>query len=122
MGMKLRRLVMNMTFQVIVCLCLGVLLGHFFPAAGQAMQVFSDLFIRLIRMVIPPIAFLTIVIGLAEIRDLRQLGQIGVRALLYFEVVSTLALVVGLIVMNVIKPGAGFDRSHITGPMPNLSQ
>ena len=122
MRMNLRSLVMNVTFQVIVCLCLGVLLGQVFPAAGQAMQVFSDLFIRLIRMVIPPIAFFTIVIGLAEIRDLKQLGQIGGRALLYFEVVSTLALVVGLIVMNIIKPGAGFDRSHITGSMPNLSQ
>ena len=122
MGMKLKSLIKNVTFQVIVCLCLGVLLGHFSPAAGQAMQVFSDLFIRLIRMVIPPIAFFTIVIGLAEIRDLKQLGQIGGRALIYFEVVSTLALVVGLIVMSIIKPGVGFDRSHIAGPMPNLSQ
>ena len=79
------------------------------------MQVLSDLFIRLIRMVIPLITFLTIVIGLAEIRYLKRQGQIGGRAVLYFEVVSTLAQVVGLIVMNVIKPGVGSDRSHVTG-------
>lgn len=122
MGTRTKRVLGNMTFQVISCLCLGVLLGHFEPELGQSMQVLSDLFIRLIRMVIPPIAFLTIVIGIAEIRDLKRLGQVGGRALLYFEVVSTMALIVGLIVMNVIKPGVGFDRSHVAGQAASISQ
>lgn len=122
MTMSLKRIAWNMTAQVIACLCLGILVGHFYPAAGQSMQVLSDLFIKLIRMVIPPIAFLTIVIGIAEIRDLKRLGQVGGRALVYFEVVSTLALIVGFIVMNVLKPGEGFDRAHVAAPAVNLSQ
>lgn len=122
MSVTPKRLLGNMTFQVMLGLLIGILIGHFYPAFGQSMQVLSDLFIRLIRMVIPPIAFLTIVIGIAEIRDLKRLGQVGGRALLYFEVVSTLALIVGMIVMNVIKPGIGFDRSHVTGQTASISQ
>ena len=108
-----RRVASSLTIQVIVALVLGVLLGAVSPAWGASMQVLSDLFIKLIRMVIPPIAFLTIVIGIAEIRDLKRIGRVGGRSLLYFEVVSTLALVVGLVVMNVLRPGDGFDRARV---------
>jgi len=108
-----RRAAANLTTQVILALLLGALLGVADPAWGAAMQIFSDLFIKLIRMVIPPIAFLTIVIGIAEIRDLKRIGRVGGRSLLYFEAVSTLALIVGLVVMNVLRPGDGFDRARV---------
>jgi aerobic C4-dicarboxylate transport protein len=113
MSKTLRRAASNTTLQVVLALALGILLGVAAPSLATSMQLLSDLFIKLIKMVIPPIAFLTIVIGIAEMRDLRRLGSVGGRALLYFEVVSTLALIVGLIVMNIVRPGDGFDRAAI---------
>lgn len=115
MGSAIRRIATNTTGQVIFGLLVGVALGALEPSFAMSMQIFSDVFIKLIKMVIPPIAFLTIVIGIAEIRDLRKLGSVGGRALIYFEIVSTLALIVGLIVMNVIRPGDGFDRAAVGG-------
>ena len=112
MPVNIRKAASNLTVQVIVGLVCGVAIGIIDPALGAALQVLSDLFIKLIRMVIPPIAFLTIVIGIAEIRDLKRIGRVGGRSLVYFEVVSTLALAVGLVVMNVltarrrVRPGA----------------
>jgi aerobic C4-dicarboxylate transport protein len=119
---SLRRLFSSLTAQVIVALILGVALGMISPAVAASMQVLSDTFIKLIKMVIPPIAFLTIVIGIAEVQDLRRLGRVGGRALIYFEVVSTLALIVGLIVMNELRPGDGFDRSAIASKTIDVSK
>ncbi|OSJ26611.1 glutamate/aspartate:proton symporter GltP [Bradyrhizobium japonicum] len=122
MATLLRRISKNLTVQVLLALLLGATLGVLWPAVGVSMQMLSDIFIKLIKMVIPPIAFLTIVIGVAEVRDLRRLGRVGGQALIYFEVVSTIALVVGMIVMNVLKPGAGFDRAAVGSQAVDISK
>lgn len=96
-------------FQVLVAIAFGALLGHYAPATGAAMKPFGDAFIKLIKMIIAPVIFCTVVIGIAGSEDLKRVGRTGGLALLYFEVVSTLALVVGLVVVNVIRPGAGMN-------------
>ncbi|MGI8821640.1 MAG: dicarboxylate/amino acid:cation symporter [Chthoniobacterales bacterium] len=95
--------------QVLIAVALGILIGHFFPETGKALKPLGDGFIKLVKMIIAPIIFCTVVHGLASMSDLRKLGRIGGKTLLYFEVVSTLALVIGLCVVNVLKPGAGFN-------------
>ena len=118
----LRKFSNNLTAQVALALLLGVTVGAQWPDVGVSMQMLSDIFIKLIKMVIPPIAFLTIVIGIAEVRDLRRLGRVGGQAFIYFEVVSTIALIVGLIIMNVLKPGAGFDRTAVGSQAIDISK
>ncbi len=98
-------------FQVIVGIVAGVLLGYFYPARGAAMKPLGDAFIKLIRMMIAPIIFGTVVVGIAKMGDMKQVGRIGLRALIYFEVVSTIALLIGLVFVNVIKPGAGINAN-----------
>jgi aerobic C4-dicarboxylate transport protein len=85
-----------------------MLLGHFWPNAGVAMEPFGVGFVKLIKMMIAPIIFCTVVSGISHIQDAKKVGRIGVKALVYFEVVSTFALVIGLLVGNIVKPGAGF--------------
>ena len=97
--------------QVLAGILAGVLLGVLRPETGVAMRPLGDGFIKLVRMLIAPIIFSTIVVGLARMGELRQVGRIGLRAFLYFEVLSTVALVIGLIVVNVVAPGAGL---HVT--------
>src|SRR5580698_11554104 len=94
-------------FQVLAGIILGIVLGVFYPKTAEAMKPLGDGFIKLIRMVIAPIIFCTVVVGIANVGDMKKLGRIGVKALLYFEVVSTLSLVLGLIVVTVFQPGAG---------------
>ena len=96
-------------FQVITGIILGVLLGYLRPETGTAMRPLGDGFIKLIRMMIAPIIFSTVVVGIAKIGDMKDVGRIGLKALIYFEVVSTLAVVTGLIVVNVLKPGVGIN-------------
>jgi len=105
------RLLRNLTFQVLVAVSLGILLGVVAPNTAKSLKPLGDTFINLVKMVITPIIFLTIVHGIASMADLRKLGRVGGKALLYFELVSTLALVIGLIIVNVTKPGAGLDIS-----------
>jgi len=95
--------------QVLVAIVCGVLLGHLYPAVGSKLQPLADGFIKLIKMLIAPIIFGTVVTGIANTGNLNKVGRVGGKALLYFEVVSTLALLIGLIVVNVIKPGAGMN-------------
>jgi aerobic C4-dicarboxylate transport protein len=99
----------SLYFQVIVAIIIGVLLGHFFPEAGAKMKPLGDGFIKLIKMMIAPIIFCTVVSGIAGMENMKAVGRTGVMALLYFEVVSTVALLIGLIVVNVVQPGAGMD-------------
>src|SRR5215211_4803638 len=94
--------------QVLSAIILGVLLGHFYPSLGEAMKPLGDAFIKLIKMVIAPIIF-TVVHGIASMRDMRKVGRVGLKALIYFEIVTSLALVIGLIVVNVWKPGVGMN-------------
>jgi aerobic C4-dicarboxylate transport protein len=107
------RLFRNLTVQVLIAVSLGVLLGVEAPATAKALKPIGDTFINLVKMVITPIIFLTIVHGIASMADLRKLGRVGGKALLYFELVSTLALAIGLIIVNVTKPGAGIDISAL---------
>ncbi|WP_267393818.1 MULTISPECIES: dicarboxylate/amino acid:cation symporter [unclassified Sphingomonas] len=95
--------------QVLVAIVAGVLLGHFYPATGEAMKPIGDAFIKLVKMVIAPVIFLTIVTGIAGMRDLGSVGRVAGKAFIYFFFFSTLALIVGLIVANVIRPGAGLN-------------
>lgn len=109
---RLRR---NLTVQVLVAISLGIVLGALAPSWGKAMKPVGDTFINLVKMVIAPIIFLTIVSGVANMQDLKKVGRVGGKALLYFEIVSTLALAIGLLVVNITKPGAGIDVSRATG-------
>ena len=95
--------------QVIFAIVLGVLLGHFWPQTGEAMKPFGDAFIKLIKMIIAPIIFCTVVVGIAGMEDMKKVGKTGGLALLYFEVVSTLALIIGLVIINVLQPGHGMN-------------
>src|ERR1700758_1861721 len=95
-------------FHVLVAILLGVLLGHFVPSLAVQMKPLGDAFIKLIKMVIGPIIFCTVVTGIAGMGDMKKVGRVGGKALLYFEVVSTLSLVVGLVAGDLFHPGSGF--------------
>ncbi|PZQ38802.1 MAG: C4-dicarboxylate transporter DctA [Pseudomonas putida] len=93
--------------QVLVAITIGILLGHFYPETGVALKPLGDGFVKLIKMVIAPIIFCTVVSGIAGMQNMKSVGKTGGYALLYFEIVSTIALIIGLVVVNVVKPGAG---------------
>ncbi|GHC96388.1 C4-dicarboxylate transport protein [Pseudorhodoferax aquiterrae] len=99
----------SLYFQVITAIVIGVLLGHFYPDTGAAMKPLGDGFIKLIKMIIAPIIFCTVVVGIAGMEDMKRVGKTGGYALLYFEIVSSIALVVGLVIINIVKPGAGMN-------------
>src|SRR5216110_4093892 len=104
----------SLYFQVIVAIAIGVLLGHFYPATGEAMKPLGDGFIKLIKMIIAPIIFCTVVVGIAGMEDMKKVGKTGGYALLYFEIVSSIALLVGLTIVNVVQPGAGMNIDPTT--------
>ena len=95
--------------QVLIAIALGITLGHFYPETGAAMKPLGDGFIKLIKMIIAPIIFCTVVCGIAGMEDMKSVGKTGGYALLYFEVVSSIALVIGLVIVNVTQPGAGMN-------------
>src|SRR5919107_415343 len=95
--------------QVLTAIALGVLLGHFYPSLGESMKPLGDAFIKMIKMVIAPIIFFTVVHGIASMKDMKKVGRVGLKALIYFEIVTTLALVIGLIVVNLWQPGVGMN-------------
>ena len=95
--------------QVLLAVLCGILVGFFFPPFGTALKPLGDGFIKLVKMMITPIIFCTVVHGIASVADLKKLGRIGGKTLIYFETVSTVALIIGLVVVNVLKPGAGFN-------------
>ncbi|HUR89374.1 MAG TPA: dicarboxylate/amino acid:cation symporter [Ramlibacter sp.] len=99
----------SLYLQVITAVVIGVFLGHFWPAVGAEMKPLGDGFIKLIKMLIAPIIFCTVVVGIAGMEDMKKVGKTGGLALLYFEVVSTLALIIGLVLVNVIEPGTGMN-------------
>src|SRR6266404_6515624 len=108
--------------QVLIAIAAGILLGAFYPSLAVDMKPLSDAFITLIRAVVPPIIFATVAVGIAKMGDMRRVGVVGLRAIIFFEAVSTIALVVGLIVGNLWQPGAGLhiapaslDAKAITG-------
>ena len=93
--------------QVLFAITVGILLGHFYPETGVALKPLGDGFVKLIKMVIAPIIFCTVVSGIAGMQDMKAVGKTGGYALMYFEIVSTIALIIGLVVVNVVQPGAG---------------
>ncbi|WP_134702273.1 dicarboxylate/amino acid:cation symporter [Ammoniphilus sp. YIM 78166] len=103
----------SLTTQVILAIIFGILFGAAFPAYGAELKVLADIFIKMVKMIIAPIVFLTIVIGIAGMGDLKKVGKIGGKALLYFEIVSTIALAIGIFIANVFKAGEGFDASNV---------
>ena len=117
-----KRIHRTLYFQVLTGIALGVALGAFYPALGEQMKPFGDAFIKLIRMMIAPIVFLTVVVGIGNIGDMGKLGRVGLKALLYFEVMSTLALVIGLAVVKVAQPGAGINANPATLDVKAIQQ
>ncbi len=95
--------------QVLLAIACGVLVGHFYPETGASLKPLGDAFIKLIKMMIAPIIFCTVVTGIAGMEDMKKVGRVGLKSLLYFEAVSTLALVIGLAVVNTTEPGAGMN-------------
>src|ERR1700674_1393924 len=100
--------------QVIIAILIGIAVGYFFPGAGVALKPLGDGFIQLIKMMIAPVIFCTIVHGISTMGDLKKVGRVGAKTLLYFELVSTLALAIGLIVGELVQPGKGFNIDPAT--------
>jgi aerobic C4-dicarboxylate transport protein len=99
----------SLYLQVLVAIAAGVLLGWLQPKLGEQMEPLGKAFINLVKMIIAPVIFLTVTLGIAQMGDLKQVGRVGLKAVLYFEVLTTVALVIGLIVANVLQPGAGMN-------------
>lgn len=112
---KLKQYLSKLYVQVLIGIVAGILVGHFYPDIGAALKPLGDLFIKLIRMLLAPIIFASVVVGIARMNDLHEAGRVGVKAVLYFEAASTIALLVGLVVVNAIKPGSGMniDPTHL---------
>src|SRR5262249_9125741 len=100
--------------QVLIAIVLGIVLGRFYPQTAAAMKPLGDGFINLVKMMIAPVIFCTVVHGIASMRALGKVGRVGLKALVYFEVVSTIALVVGLLMGKLVEPGAGFNIDPTT--------
>lgn len=110
-------------FQVLVAVFLGMIVGHFFPNIGTDLKPLADVFVRLIKMVIGPIIFIMIVTGISSAGDLRKAGRIGLMALIYFEIITTVALALGMLVANIAKPGAGIAVDAIAkSGVPNATK
>src|SRR4051794_6727234 len=101
----------NLTVQVVLAIILGIVVGTIWPEFGASLKILADMFIKLIKMLIGPIIFLTVVIGIGGMGDMKKLGKIGGKALLYFEIVSTIALAIGIGVAVLINAGSGIDTS-----------
>jgi aerobic C4-dicarboxylate transport protein len=100
--------------QVLLGVILGAALGYFWPALAVLMQPFGDAFIKLVRMIIAPIVFVTVVVGIAKLSDAKEVGRIGIKAIVYFEVMTTIAMFIGLVIAHVIQPGAGLNIDPAT--------
>ncbi|MFA9439366.1 C4-dicarboxylate transporter DctA [Uliginosibacterium sp. sgz301328] len=96
-------------FHVLAAMLLGVVLGHWFPAIGEQMQPFGDAFIKAIRMLIAPIIFCTVILGIAGMGDMAKVGRVAVKSIIYFEIMTTIALILGLVAVNYMKPGVGMN-------------
>ncbi|AKH87724.1 dicarboxylate/amino acid:cation symporter [Edwardsiella tarda] len=105
----IKKIFSSLYLQVLVAITIGILLGHFYPELGAQMKPLGDGFVKLIKMIIAPVIFCTVVTGIAGMESMKAVGRTGAIALLYFEVVSTIALIIGLVVVNVLQPGAGMN-------------
>jgi aerobic C4-dicarboxylate transport protein len=108
------RILSKLYVQVLIAVVAGALLGYLAPPYGGELKVLGDVFIRLIRMLLAPVIFVTVVLGIAKMESMRELGRVGLKAFLYFEVLSTIALIIGLIVVNIVQPGVGINADPRT--------
>src|SRR5439155_6939304 len=108
-AMAIWRALKTVYVQVLIGIALGVIVGWLWPEFGASLKPLGDAFVKLIKMLIAPVIFCTVAAGIARMNDLKSFGRIGGRALIYFEAVSTLALLIGLVVGEVVRPGAGFN-------------
>lgn len=111
----MKKIVTNLTFWVLSAITAGALLGHFYPATAVKMQPFGKYFIEVVKIFISPIIFLTISLGISGMGNLKKVGRVGGKALLYFEVVTTIALLIGIVIGWIIKPGSGVNTSAVSG-------
>ena len=111
----------NLYFQVLVAIAIGVVMGIVAPDKAAAMKPLGDGFIKLVKMLIAPIVFTTVVVGIAHMGEMRDVGRIGLRALIYFEVVSTVALLIGLVVVTVLQPGVGVGFDPATADTSSVA-
>ncbi len=114
MHARSKPLYQHLYVQVLTAILIGVALGFFYPSLGAAMKPLGDAFVKLIKMMIAPIIFTTLVVGIAKVGDMRAFGRVGIKALVYFELVTTLALFIGLVVVNLVQPGAGVHANPAT--------
>lgn len=112
MGVQMMKWLKNLTVQVIIAIILGIIVGAIWPEFGASLKILADMFIRLIKMLISPIIFLTVAIGIGSMTDMKKVGRIGGKALIYFEVVSTIALAIGIAVALIVNAGSGIDTSN----------
>lgn len=110
---KLYNIITNLTFWVLVAISAGILLGHYSPENGMKMQVLGDTFIQIIKLFIAPIIFLTIVLGISGMGDLKKVGRIGLKSLIYFEIVTTFALFIGVVIAHYLEPG-NIEKGNLT--------
>lgn len=122
--MKAKKIYHQLYFQVIIAIVAGILLGRFYPELGEKMKPLGDGFIKLVKMIIAPVIFITLTLGIAHMTDLKRVGRIAVKAMIYFLTFSTLALVIGLVVGNILQPGHGFniDPSTLSGDVSQYQQ
>lgn len=122
--MKSKKIYQQLYFQVIVAIVLGILLGKFYPELGEKMKPLGDGFIELVKMIIAPVIFITLTLGIAHMTDLKKVGRIAIKAMIYFFTFSTLALIIGLVVGNILQPGSGLniDPASLSGDVSQYQQ
>ena len=111
---KLRQLFSTLYFQVPVGIAVGCVIGYLFPNTGKALKPLGDGFIKLIRMLLGPIIFATVTLGIAKMGNVKKVGRVGLKAIVYFEIVSSMALIIGLVVSAIFKPGHGMNINPAT--------
>src|SRR5881396_2559992 len=108
-GRRTRPLYKDLSVQTLVAMLLGALVGYLWPNSADSLRPLGDLFIRLVRMIVAPIIFCTVVHGIASVGEARRVGRVAIKALIYFEIVTTFALILGLVLVNAWAPGAGMN-------------
>ncbi|WP_278380328.1 dicarboxylate/amino acid:cation symporter [Chryseobacterium arthrosphaerae] len=122
--MKAKKFYQQLYFQVIIAIIAGILLGKFYPEMGEKMKPLGDGFIKLVKMIIAPVIFITLTLGIAHMTDLKKVGRIAIKAMIYFFTFSTLALIIGLIVGNILQPGHGLniDPASLSGDVSQYQE
>lgn len=105
----MRNLSKSLYFQVIVAIIIGILIGHFYPKVGESLKPLGDAFIKLVKMIIAPLIFCTVVLGIAGMQNVKKVGKVGLTAIIYFEVMTSIALLLGMFIVNILQPGTGMN-------------